>query len=726
MSLEHQIEELKLLVSALQREETIFEKLDLLNSLPLVQDYLFQSSSLQTFLTGLAPECDFVIKSIIAIGQGPVVLNMHQLGADRFTLLRSLIQQLLDIEHFYQDLGGIIGYHLTVLNLIINQDHEAANGIQKESRYIHPEGFHLNYSSEIRKAIRLGIEHLDQLAEIYPVGGAGDRLNLIDELTGIALPAAMLPFTGISLLEGLIRDLQAREYLYFKLHGKQIVIPIAMMTSGEKNNHNQIITICKRKNWFGRSPESFFFFIQPLVPVITIEGNWSLSAPLTLMLKPGGHGVIWKLAETTGVFSWLALQKRHKSLIRQINNPLAGLDCTLLALTGIGLYNQKTFGFASCERLLQSAEGTNVLIETKTDKGFAYCLTNIEYTDFAKKGIGETPAHPGSPFSIYPTNTNILFIDIPTIQRTLKQCPLPGKLINMKSKVPYLSPEGHVSYIQGGRLESTMQNIADCLIDEFPYQIQNKDVPHALQTFITYSQRIKTISTTKKSYKKGESLVATPEQAYYDLLTNHLTLLKKNCQFTCPALPSVEDYLEKGPNCIVLYHPALGPLYSIIAQKLRKGRLAERSELQLEIAEIDIEELDVEGSACIESINPLGHYDEQGLLKYGQESRCLLHHVTIRNRGINWNASNCFWKNQIFHHESLYILLHEASEFQAEHVTFEGDFFFEVPAYHRLIIKQDKQGKLLHQLERIQRPSWYWNYLFNTEDQVELKKVLNY
>lgn len=51
---------------------------------------------------------------------------------------------------------------------------------------------------------------LPDLGEIYPLGGAGDRLNLVDSDTGEFLPAAMLPYCGRTLLEGLIRDLQVK------------------------------------------------------------------------------------------------------------------------------------------------------------------------------------------------------------------------------------------------------------------------------------------------------------------------------------------------------------------------------------------------------------------------------------------------------------------------------------------------------------------------------------
>lgn len=64
---------------------------------------------------------------------------------------------------------------------------------------------------------RFSIDHLQNLicfqglpdlGEIYALGGAADRLDLVDPMTGEGLPAAMLPYCGRTLLEGLIRDVQ--------------------------------------------------------------------------------------------------------------------------------------------------------------------------------------------------------------------------------------------------------------------------------------------------------------------------------------------------------------------------------------------------------------------------------------------------------------------------------------------------------------------------------------
>ncbi|WP_079988619.1 UTP--glucose-1-phosphate uridylyltransferase [Candidatus Protochlamydia sp. W-9] len=726
VNLEQQIRDLRYLVTKLQKTQSTFEKNLILNNLSIVIDFLQTNPALKKMISTLSPEGECALKSLIAIGQGSIILrDFIDQDEKCLNLLKKLMHQLVRIDEFYAYMGGIAGYHLTILSMISSQKTKK-NPILNNVNYIKPEGLYLGKETPlVKQMITTGIENLDKIAEIYPVGGAGDRLNLIDETTSTPLPAAVLPFLGKTLLEGLIRDLQAREYLYFKLYNRQIQTPIAMMTSMEKNNHAHILDICQHSNWFGRSAELFHFFIQPLVPVVTEEGNWSLSALLTLNLKPGGHGVIWKLAEEQGVFAWLHEIGIHQALVRQINNPLASVDNSIFGLIGIGCKKKKAFGFLSCERLLNSAEGTNVVIETYYPDYFEYRLTNIEYTDFNLRGIGEEPAKKGSSFSIYPTNTNILFVHIPAIQDALRLCPIPGQLINMKAKVPYIDAQGAISQISGGRLESTMQNIADYMMDRFPNPLSKESLKKELKTFIVFNDRCKTISTTKNSYKPAESPISTPENAYYDVLLNNQRLLASYCQITVPPEQFFEDQLQNGPSCLFLFHPALGPLYSIIQQKISFGRLSKGSELQVELAEVDLKQIDLEGSLILESSTPLGQYNEQGILHYGKEPRCSLHHVTIRNRGIDFQNTQQFWKNDLVRHECMKVVLKEGAEFYAEHLTIVGNQYFEVPAHHRLTLKATSGNNWIEELTPIQQPTWAWLYQIDSNNTIQLTKKFN-
>lgn len=718
MLLYQKIQALEVLNSMLMSAKTAKARLALINGQFAVQEYLSQYQWLKNYLNEADLESELAIKSVLAIGQGVRVFG--ESADENFSgHKREFLRVLLDLQKFYEPIGGIVGYYLTVLKLISAKDEKYAQ--QENICYNKPVGFDLSLDSlELRKSIRWGLEGLSDISEIYPVGGAGDRLNLHDSCSGEALPVAVLQFCGKSLLEGLLRDLQAREYFYYKIFNKQLTVPIAMMTSHEKNNHQQINSICEKKGWFGRPRESFNLFIQALVPVITIEGDWVMQGPFQPMLKPGGHGVIWKLAQERGVFEWLQKQKKHKAILRQINNPMAGIDNGLLAFSGFGQRYDKAFGYASCPRLLNASEGMDVLVETRTLKGYDYCISNLEYTEFEQKGVSDVSAEPGSPYSLYPANTNILFVDFEAIKSALLKCPFPGLLINMKSTVAVFDERGNESKVPAGRLESTMQNIADYIVDTFPKQLEKTRFDD-LSTFITYNERRKTISVVKKSYLALNSIRETPEGCLYELLQNHYDLFGLHCGMQLPVLNDELFYLQNGPSFLIFYHPALGPLYAIIAQKVHKGTLLEGSEMQLEIAELELRDLYLDGSLLILADDVMGSKNSEGILTYNESSgKCTLERVRVENKGINRNVTNQYWKNEIVRHESLRIILKGNAEFFASDVNFIGDICIEVPCGHRMIAFMH-QNQLNFRLEKIHQPSWFWKYAFDSEERIILE-----
>jgi UTP---glucose-1-phosphate uridylyltransferase len=700
--LQKKIDELDQLLDSLQKKNSYEEKIKVLVNYPVVKNYFSNYSTWPFIGIERTPEIECAIQSVIAIDQGPLVFGNELDQKSNSSEFLSLLEQLLDIQAFYQHMGGIIGYHVSVLKLIVgSKENEIV-------RYHRPQGLDLENekNTEINQVIRWGIENLDKLAVLCPLGGAGDRLNLVDQETGEPLPAALLPFLGKTLLEGLVRDIHALEYLYFTLYGKKILTPIAIMTSVEKNNHVHMLKICKENDWFGRPSESFFFFMQPLVPVVTSSGDWSLHAPFELRLKPSGHGVLWKLANDHGVFDWFESLGRRQFLVRQVNNPIAGTDQSILALLGIGFHQRKAFGFVSCERLLKSEEGMNVFVEKEKKGRKVCCITNVEYTNFSQQGIEDIPAVPGGCFSFYPANTNILFGDISAIKEVISVNPIPGQIVNMKSTISIIDSDGKEKSIPAGRLESTMQNIADDITDDIsPYASVERQ--NALKTFIVYNKRSKTISTTKKSYRQNESALGTPEQAYFDLLYNHSILLEK-CGWTLPPQHSLEKMISEGPSFIFLFHPALGPLYNVIAQKMKGGHLTKGAEFQLELAEAYIENLFLEGSLLIEG-------------KHDSGSRCYLRNVRIRNRGIDHSSVKEYWKNNFLRTEAVKVFLNEGSEFYAENVSIQGSYTFEVPPHHRLELIPLSEGEWEIKLTPISAPSWHWESTFNSNNDVALR-----
>jgi hypothetical protein len=647
---------LEFLGKRLANAPSIDEKITLLAALPCVDEFLLKRPKLKSLL--LSNESKLVLQEIIAIGQADRLLY----GAEDEQSIQELLARLIPVDHFYRELGGIVGYQSKILDLL--------KGGKSET--ISNDGYHspafLDISEEtasVKEAVDWGIEALPLMAEIYPLGGAADRLHLVDEATGVELPAAKLPFAGRTLLEHLIRDLEAREFLYFQTYGHQVTTPIAIMTSQDKNNHFHVLQIFEKCNYFGRPKESIRFFTQPLVPAVNENGDWCLTGPLKPLLKPGGHGAIWKLARDEGIFDWLESLGKKKALVRQINNPIAGLDYGLLAFTGIGCRKDMVFGFASCPRLLQAAEGVNVLVE----RGEQVVLTNIEYCDFAKFGIEDLPLKEGEPYSRFSSNTNILFVDLKALSDAVDTCPFPGLLMNLK-KASYTTELGEKREEMMARLESTMQNIADVFVEKRGEELKTE------KTFVTYNRRHKTISTSKRAFVPGKSIQETPENCFYDLLLAHRELLLA-CGFSLPQKRTLDEYLQKGPEFLFLYHPTLGPLYSILRAKMKGGELALGSELLLEIADLSVNHLKLQGSLRILAEHPTGVVAENGLLHFSnQTSRCILENVVIENQGVDWNSSQPFWKMDLRREESVTIILKGKCSFSARNIRLKGTHTF--------------------------------------------------
>jgi len=719
-SIEKQVIELRPITNQLKDISSVEARLNFLNEIEWVKENESIYTDLRDISHKESTHFELVIKSILAIRQN-FILELENLARPAvLDKLDKLYKQLYELEIFFWDQGGIVGYHLLILELLTRQDHPH-QGDNANINYLIPSGLDLAQpGDEAKEAIFSGLMNLEQIGEIYPVGGAGDRLGLVDEETGKQLPAACLPFLGRPLLAGLIRDVQAREHLYFRLTGKRVVTPVAMMTSSEKENHQLIYSICEENGWFGRSKEDFFFFMQPLVPVVSEEGQWALIEPLLPLFKPGGHGVIWKLAEEKGVFNWFKGRGCNCALIRQINNPMAGLDDTLIALIGQGVKSEKVFGFVACERFLKSAEGIDVLIEKRERDHFTYHITNIEYTHFNQIGLGDIPLKEGSPYSRYPANTNILFASLPAIREVLPSSPIPGMLINMKSKVSMVNEFGKTVEVPGGRLESTMQNIADVLIDQFPSRLSEKEMASSLRTFVVFNRRVKTISTTKQTYRPDQSENGTPEKAFYDLLTNNLELFSQRCRFVTPQQGTFADHLKNGPSCLIVYDPAVGPFYDLIAQKINGGVLKEGAELQIEIAEIRVVNLQLSGSLIIHSLDPLGIKNQSGRLLFEAMPKCRLENVVVENEGMDRSAHNVYWKNHISRQESVSIHLGVGAEFEAIDVRLQGNKTWVIPDYCSLKVMQDENGQLKEIWSQLKEPSWQWVYRWNSRKQIEL------
>ncbi|KAF3494442.1 hypothetical protein DY000_02056348 [Brassica cretica] len=606
------------------------------------------------------------------------------LDAENVAHFRKFLTFLGEIEQFYDCIGGIIGYQVMVLELLhqstkrhnTNRSHLVEESLGCQYLEMHtPKVLDLTKEKEYASQAALwGIEGLPDLGEIYPLGGAADRLGLVDPETGECLPAAMLTHCGRTLLEGLIRDL------------------------------------------------------QPLVPAVSAEdGQWIVSKPFVPVSKPGGHGVIWKLAYDKGVFKWFNDHGRKGATVRQVSNVVAATDVTLLALAGIGLRYKKKLGFASCKRNAGATEGINVLMEKKNlDGKWEYGISCIEYTEFDKFGISNRSPTVNGLQADFPANTNILYIDLhsaESIGSSSNVKSLPNMVLNTKKRIEYIDQYGDYHSVMGGRLECTMQNIADSFSNKFQSRCQGS-LEDKLDTYIVYNERRRVTSSAKKKKPHASAaLHQTPDGALLDILRNAYDLLTE-CDIKVPMVQPNDQYVDSPPPYLILLHPALGPLWEVSRQKFKGGSISSCSELQLEIAEFSWNNVEVDGSLIINAENAMGSttINENGepVLQYGLRcGKCKLHNVKVMNRGIDWNSkSNVYWRNDVNRLETCKIILHGNAEFEASNVTIEGNHVFEVPDGHRLKITQGRSPGLSINLEAIEAEvmetgSWYWNYKLN-------------
>eukprot|EP00249_Psilotum_nudum_P021955 c28315_g1_i1 orf=217-3141(+) len=657
--------------------------------------------------------------------------------------LKMLIKTLHEMESFYDSIGGIIGYQVVALELMKTSEAHSFCSVQGSklrcmarvapTNFLVPVGRDLSQDKEYAlQAALWGLQGLPEMGEILPLGGSGDRLGLVDDLTGECLPVAMLPYCGRTLLEGHIRDLQAREYLHYKIFGEQHVTPVAIMTSAAKKNNERVMNLCKSQEWFGRGKANFCLFEQPLIPVVAAEtGCWVISEPLTPVLKPGGHGVIWKLAHDRGIFKWFYMKGRKSAIVRQISNPIAATDVTLLALSGIGLRHEKKFGFASCERNVGTAEGVNVLMERRTEDGWEYGVTCVEYTEFSKHGIADVPVSPGSMQSQYPANTNVLYVNLPSVENIISTrgpVSLPGMILNLKKPLMFTDYLGAMHSVLAGRVECTMQNAADLLLNKYTARLSS--IEHErLDTFVIFNQRRKVTSSAKRQRKLGDvSLHQTPEGSFLDMTRNFYELLS-SCMVNMPEMDSNECYVESGPPFIALLHPGLGPLWHIVRQKISGGIIAKGSELQIDVTEFVWRNVELQGSLLIYAENAMGTLksnDGETILHYGEGcSRCRLERVLIRNRGVDWACNeNIYWQHKVRRFESLKIVLHGNAEFEAYDTRLEGSHTFEVPKGHRMCVTKSNTGFLCVleplPLKALAKGTWNWNYVVQDSGFVHL------
>eukprot|EP00854_Cymbomonas_tetramitiformis_P027328 gene27328-33666_t len=240
-------------------------------------------------------------------------------------------------------------------------------------------------------------------------------------------------------------------------------------------------------------------------------------------------------------------------------------------------------------------------------------------------------------------------------------------------------------------------------------------------TFVTFNRRSRVTGSAKKKYVAGSGKVTQTPQGSFRTLQSNAREMLEGCGMVVPEVGDVETYLERGPGFLAWLHPSLGPLWSVMQQKIHGGELKQGAELGLDIAEVALEDVVVDGCLQITAENVVGRQEarEGGagtVTRFGEEvGRCRLRGVTVENAGVAWeDEENAYWKARVQRLEECRIVLHGQAEFEAADVTISGAHTFEVPDGFRMSVSAAEDGGLHTELEPLVNgnPSWRWQYSF--------------
>ncbi|KAL4387539.1 hypothetical protein GQ457_09G030540 [Hibiscus cannabinus] len=177
---------------------------------------------------------------------------------------------------------------------------------------------------------------------------------------------------------------------------------------------------------------------------------------------------------------------------------------------------------------------------------------------------------------------------------------------------------GNRHSVPGGRLECTMQNIADNFLDKYYPSRCYKDVEDKLDTDIVNNEWRRVTSSAKKKRKPADtSLHQILDSSLLDIMQNAYDLLSQ-CDVYIPEVES-NKYVDSGPPFLIFLQPA----------------------------HISIWEL---------------------------------HNVKVLNDGMDWpSPDNVYWKHDVCRLKALKVIPHGNIEFEANDVTIHGNHVFEVP-----------------------------------------------
>eukprot|EP01064_Diplonema_japonicum_P002990 TRINITY_DN11963_c0_g1_i1.p1 TRINITY_DN11963_c0_g1~~TRINITY_DN11963_c0_g1_i1.p1 ORF type:complete len:600 (+),score=141.86 TRINITY_DN11963_c0_g1_i1:58-1800(+) len=495
-----------------------------------------------------------------------------------------LFEQIVKLDTEYP--GGLRAYSENAKRLL----QESKDGVNPFEGCVPevPEGLALNFGDdECIKYEKIGTNSMKHAAFVLVAGGLGERLGY----NGIKLELPVEVTTNTCYLEFYLQYLDALQ----KECGSTTPIPLAIMTSGD--THDKTINLLERNAFFNRPRSSIILMKQEKVPSITDNhGTFVKESPGVLETKPHGHGDVHQLLHSTGTASaWLQQGLQWVFFIQDTN---AMVFNTTQGALGLSVSRSLELNSICITRKPKEAIGgiTRLVGPTKT------VTISVEYNQLdpllrsinRQKGeeeVGDAPDSTG--YSPYPGNINTLVFNLPPYVKQLEKSKgLMPEFVNPKYK-----DAGKTAFAKPTRLE--------CMMQDYP-----KLLPAEAAVGFTTFDRLIAFSpvknnTTDAAVKAQTGLEAncpsSAEAEFYKMQCKRLAL--------CGAVigKEAEPVTYQGiavawPPRVVL-HPSFAPTQEALARKIGSNvRVATNSTLIVEGADINIQNLDLDGALVIKAV----------------------------------------------------------------------------------------------------------------------------
>lgn len=547
--------------------------------------------------------------------QQHVVANWPPPGTQDDGKIR-LAQQLADLNDAYP--GGLTAY-LTRAKQLLQQSANGTNPFSEYTAHV-PEGERLSFDGEgtldFAEMEQLGLECVEHVAVVLVAGGLGERLGY----SGIKLSLECNLCSNKSYLEYYICYIQAMQHVAQQQQRQQtggrnrrIQIPLVIMTS--KDTDAATRRLLSEHDNFGLEERQITIVVQDKVPALRdIHAGLALeeSDRWTVQTKPHGHGDVHHLLHREGlVDKWQNEGKKYVIFLQ---------DTNALAINSIiptlGVSRKKGFHMNSIciPRLAGEAAGAIVRLEHKSNPE-KNLVINVEYNllDPLLRTQGDCKgdvADPETGYSPFPGNVNNIVIEMDAYAKTLR-----GEDQGVVAE--FVNPK----YKDDTRREFKKPTRLECMMQDIPTLFQ-KEMGEEAKIGFTMFDRWFTFSPAKNSLesgidamKKGSLAPDTMSSAESDKYIQNQRKLK----FAGMDIPvTTEDDLvtiggipvTPGPRVILC--PAFAISQQEILDKIKGGKITQRSSLILEGHNLFVKNLDLDGALVIRA-GPDSHVIVDGL-----------------------------------------------------------------------------------------------------------------